>query len=123
MHEPASPIRSACLCSGPVPDGPRALIYVIAPNLDLLWYQYLDHPDGTFRWAFDQGKKVGNQWAVKHVFAGDGGVIYTVNNNNDLMWYRHVGQQDGTFTWGFNEGKKVSVGWQARHIFHGGDGI
>lgn len=114
---PTSVVRSS------LESAASAVIYTIPASRDLLWYRHLGHADGTFRWAFNEGKKVGNQWAVKHVFAGDDGVIYAVNNSNDLLWYRHVGQQDGTFTWAFNEGKKVGNGWRARHMFYGGDGI
>ena len=48
----------------------HGVIYVITDNGDLLWYRHDGRGDGTFRWASDEGKKVGNGWNVKQVFAG-----------------------------------------------------
>ncbi len=46
------------------------IIYAITQNNDLMWYRHEGRNDGTFRWTFDEGKKVGNGWNVKHVFSG-----------------------------------------------------
>ena len=101
----------------------QGIIYAVTNNNDLMWYRHDGRNDGTFRWAFNEGKKVGNGWSVKHIFSGGDGIIYAITDNNDLMWYRHDGRNDGTFRWAFNEGKKVGNGWDVKHIFSGGDGI
>ncbi len=46
------------------------IIYAITQNNDLMWYRHEGRNDGTFRWTFNEGKKVGNGWNVKHVFSG-----------------------------------------------------
>jgi hypothetical protein len=48
----------------------NGIIYAINQNNDLLWYRHDGRNDGTFRWAFNEGKKVGNGWNVKQVFSG-----------------------------------------------------
>ena len=97
----------------------NGVIYAIVNNDDLLWYGHNGRNDGTFRWASNEGKKVGNEWDVKHVFSGGDGIIYAITQNNDLMWYRHDGRNDGTFRWASNEGKKVGNGWDVKHVFSG----
>ena len=98
---------------------PNGAIYAIANNDDLLWFGHEGLNDGTFRWTFNESKKVGNGWNVKHIFSGGDGIIYVINQNNDLMWYRHEGRNDGTFRWTFNEGKKVGNSWNFQHVFSG----
>ena len=91
---------------------------------DLMWYHHTGKEDGSFQWAFAEGKKVGVGWGgFKQIFSGGDGIIYAVTESGDLMWYRHTGRQDGSFRWAFNEGKKVGVGWQFKQIFSGGNGI
>ena len=97
----------------------NGIIYTITQNNDLMWYRHEGRNDGTFRWTFNEGKKVGNGWDVKHIFSGGDGIIYTITQNNDLMWYRHEGRNDGTFRWAFNEGKKVGNGWDVKQVFSG----
>ena len=97
----------------------QGIIYAVTDNNDLMWYRHDGRTDGTFRWAFNKGKKVGNGWSVKHIFSGGDGIIYAVTDNNDLMWYRHEGRTDGTFRWAFNEGKKVGNGWSVKQVFSG----
>ena len=121
-----------------MPNDALGVIYVIADNGDLLWYRHDGFDDGSFRWAFNEGKKVGNGWnGLCTVFSGGAGVIYAIQEasidprtgqrtGGDLMWYRHdlfptVGS--AYFTWEFNEGKKVGSGWNFKQVFseHGGD--
>ena len=102
---------------------PRGVIYGVVQNNDLLWYRHDGRNDGTFRWAFDAGKKVGNGWDVKHVFSGGDGIIYAVMQNSDLLWFRHDGRADGTFRWAYDAGKKVGNGWDVKHVFYGGDSL
>jgi monoamine oxidase len=40
-------------------------------NGDLIWNRHEGRGDGTFAWAADVGRKVGNGWNPKHVFAGE----------------------------------------------------
>jgi hypothetical protein len=75
-------------------------------NGDLMWYRHDGRNDGSFKWEFKDGKKVGVGWNVRHVFSGGGGVIYAVMNNGDLMWYRHDGRNDGSFKWLFPKGRR-----------------
>ena len=88
-----------------------------------MWYRHDGRADGSFRWAYPQGKKVGTGWNMKHVFAGGDGVIYAVSANNDLMWYRHDGRNDGSFRWAYPEGEKVGVGWDFKTLFSSGGGV
>ncbi len=100
------------------------VIYAITENRDLLWYRHDGRNDGSFRWASNEGKKVGNGWNAKEVFSGGGGIIYAIQDNGDLLWYRHDGRNDGSFKWASNAGKKVSTGWNGfSTVFSGGDGV
>ena len=42
-----------------MPNDAGGVIYVIADNGDLMWYRHDGWYDGSFRWAFNEGKKVG----------------------------------------------------------------
>jgi hypothetical protein len=95
------------------------ITYAISLDDDLLWYRHDGRNDGTFRWAFNEGRKVGNGWNFKQVFSGGDGVIYAITQSNDLLWYRHDGHGDGTFRWAFNDGKKVGNGWSFKQVFSG----
>lgn len=48
----------------------QGIIYAVTDNNDLMWYRHDGRTDGTFKWAFNEGKKVGNGWSVKHIFSG-----------------------------------------------------
>ena len=53
--------------------GGDGVIYTISDNGDLTWYRHDGRNDGTFRWAFKDGKKVGIGWlppTLKQVFPG-----------------------------------------------------
>ncbi|MDQ6665135.1 MAG: tachylectin-related carbohydrate-binding protein [Acidobacteriota bacterium] len=104
-----------------VPQMSKGVIYGVTLNDDLLWYRHDGRTDGTFRWAFPEGRKIGVGWNVRKIF-GSAGVVYTVADNGDLNWYRHLGREDGSFRW---EGPKtVGKGWgEMREVFSGGDGI
>jgi Tachylectin len=97
------------------------VIYAVMDNDELMWFRHEGRNDGTFSWAFDAGKKVGEGWNVKHVFSGGDGIIYAVMDNDELMWFRHEGRNDGTFSWAFDAGKKVGEGWNVKHVFSGAD--
>ena len=93
------------------------VIYAIADNGDLLWYRHDGRGDGSFKWADNKGRKVGQGWDVKQVFSGGNGVIYTIDHDNNLMWYRHDGRDDGSFKWADNKGRKVGQGWDVKQVF------
>ena len=97
----------------------NGVIYGVTDTNDLTWYRHDGREDGTFRWTFNEGRKVGVGWSFKQLFSGGDGVIYGVTDTNDLMWYRHDGREDGTFRWTFNEGRKVGVGWNFKQLFSG----
>ncbi|MDF2571672.1 MAG: hypothetical protein K0R55_3276 [Sporomusa sp.] len=46
------------------------VIYALMDNGDLLWYRHDGRGDGSFTWAANEGKKVGNGWHAKQVFSG-----------------------------------------------------
>ncbi len=48
----------------------QGVIYAIMDNGDLLWYRHDGRGDGSFTWASNEGKKVGNGWNAKQVFSG-----------------------------------------------------
>jgi len=60
---------SLCFASGGKAQA-DGTIYAIAPDNDLMWYRHDGRNDGTFRWAFNEGKKVGVGWSFKQVFSG-----------------------------------------------------
>ena len=97
----------------------RGLIYAVMPNGDLNWYRHDGRGDGSFQWAYDTGRKVGNGWNVQHVFSGGDGIVYAVMPNGDLNWYRHDGRGDGSFQWAYDTGRKVGNGWNVQHVFSG----
>jgi hypothetical protein len=126
----------------PPPPLPNDFIYSVTPGNDLMWYRHEGRLDGTFRWAFANGKKVGSGWDFKEVFSGGDGIIYGVTpvvpglssvtdlkgspsggeKGGDLLWALHVGRQDGSFRW--TGPKKVGSGWGSfRHVFSAGSGI
>ncbi|MEO8611657.1 MAG: tachylectin-related carbohydrate-binding protein [Chloroflexota bacterium] len=120
---PPVPISTA----GPVlPPAPVrvAPIYAVMPNGDLMWNRHDGHADGSFKWASEKNKQVGNGWNVEQAFSGGDGIIYAVMPNGDLMWNRHDGREDGTPRWASQSGIKVGVGWgSAAHVFAGHDGV
>jgi hypothetical protein len=103
------------------------VIYAITDDdeADLLWYKHLGCADGSPRWMFPTGQRVGNGWNLRQVFpGGDDGVIYAIAENGDLFWYKHTGRDDGTFRWAFDTGRKVGSGWIFRQVFcTGNDGV
>jgi hypothetical protein len=122
-NSPAAPnLEAQCLAAGG-PKTPPGVLYTVTSNNDLLWYRHVGGFDGTFKWAFPDGKKVGIGWAFKQLFSGGDGVIYALTDDNDLLWYRHDGRGDGTFRWAFPDGKKVGIGWAVKQVFSGGDGV
>ena len=50
--------------------GGDGVIYTVMDNGDLLWFRHDGRADGTFLWASNEGRKVGNGWNPKHVFSG-----------------------------------------------------
>ena len=125
----------------PPPPLPNDFIYSVTLNNDLMWYRHDGRNDGTYRWAYTNGKKVGSGWEFKELFSGGNGIIYGVTpvvpveqgrvglqrtpiteSGGDLMWARHLGRQDGSFGW--DGPKKVGSGWGSlRNVFSGGEGI
>ena len=104
-----------------VPVLSKGVIYGITLNDDLMWYRHDGFGDGSFRWAAKEGKKVGQGWEFKQMFAS-AGYLYGIKQTGELMWYHHLGREDGTFRW--EEGKQVGTGWQNfANVFAGGDGI
>jgi len=53
----------------------RGVIYGLSAGGDLMWYRHEGRNDGSFKWASNEGKKVGHGWSAKHVFSGGDGVI------------------------------------------------
>lgn len=77
----------------------NGVIYAVMNNNDLNWYRHDGRNDGSFKWAFSEGKKVGVGWDVKQVFSSGDGIIYAQMPNNDLLWYRHDGRGNSSFRW------------------------
>jgi hypothetical protein len=69
------------------------------------------------------GRKVGNGWNFRQVFASRPGVVYGIDNNGDLWWYKHLGWQDGSANWSYAQGQKVGNGWNFRQVFASGPGV
>jgi hypothetical protein len=88
-------------------------------NGDLLWNRHDGRGDGSFKWATDTGRKVGNGWNARQVFSGGDGIIYALMNNGDLLWNRHDGRGDGSFVWATDTGRKVGSGWNVKQVFSG----
>lgn len=95
------------------------IIYGVAADGTLYWYNHLGHLDGLgldnpAAWAAP--KPVGTGWAsVKQVFAAGDGVIYAIQPDGTLRWFRHLAYQTGG---GLNDpgswegGIDVGTGWQ-----------
>ncbi len=103
--------------------GAQGIIYALMDNGDLLWYRHDGRDDGSFVWAPESGRKVGNGWNVKQAFSGDDGVIYALIDNGDLLWYRHDGRGDGSFAWAPGAGRRVGNGWNVKQAFSSGSGV
>ena len=88
-------LQSGCLL---VADA-AATIYAITATNDLMWYRHDGRADGTFSWAFNEGKKVGHQWDVRHMFSGDNGVRLHdhAEQRPDVVRRHERGASDGTF--------------------------
>jgi hypothetical protein len=106
----------ACQLSSAPKAEAQGLVYAVLANGDLMWNKHLGRDDGTFNWATDTGKQVGNGWNVKHVFSGGNGIIYSVLENGDLMWNKHLGRDDGSFSWATDTGKQVGNGWNVQKV-------
>jgi hypothetical protein len=49
----------------------QGVIYALTDNGDLMWYRHGGRGDGSFTWAFNEGKKVGVGWdGFSTVFSG-----------------------------------------------------
>jgi hypothetical protein len=73
--------------------------------------------DGSPNWAI-QGKKIGDGWDFKQVFAGSGGAIYGIKDNGDMLFYKYTGAADGSPNWAI-QGKKIGNGWDFKQVFAG----
>lgn len=85
--------RQAAQTQSPLTEAPspsRGVLYAITPRVeaslptglgegmggrpasggDLMWYRHEGRGDGAFQWAFNEGKKVGVGWDMKHLFSG-----------------------------------------------------
>ena len=71
------------------------------------------HPIGRCK-----GKKIGNGWDFKQVFAGSGGAIYAIKGNGDMLFYKYAGTADGSPNWAI-QGKKIGNGWDFKQVFAG----
>jgi hypothetical protein len=121
---PPPPVAAPAGGAAPVPPGrTAAVLYALMPNADLVWLRHEGMADGAFNLSVPPAQKVGNGWAVKHIFSAGGGVIYTVLPNNVLMWYRHTGIGDGSFSWAGGKGSEVGTGWGFKQLFAGGGGV
>lgn len=108
----------------PPPPVRIAPIYAVMANGDLTWNRHEGRADGSFRWALEKNRQVGNGWNVGQAFSGGDGVVYAVLPNGDLVWNRHEGRDDGTPRWASPNGVKVGVGWGgAQHVFAAYDGV
>lgn len=119
-YGPFSPVLSV---TTRVPPPPEGVIYAVAQNGDLLWYQHTGRKDGSFLWRDNSGHNVGAGWKTKHVFAAENDIVYSITENGDLYWYRHDGRRNGTFSWQENDGRKVGQGWNMQHVFAGQNGV
>lgn len=99
------------------------VIYALSDKNELLWYRHTGVADGSFTWAFPEGKTVGTGWDFKQVFSGGDGVIYAITAAGELLWYRHDGRRDGSFAWAASAGKNVGTGWNFAHVFPGSGGV
>jgi hypothetical protein len=105
----------------PVAQLSKGVIYAVTLNDDLMWYRHDGRGDGSLRWAAAEGRKIGQGWEFKQLFA-NAGYLYGIKPTGELMWYHHLGREDGTFRW--EEGKQVGTGWASfAQVFSGGDGI
>ncbi|MGI8595478.1 MAG: hypothetical protein ACR2ML_14145 [Solirubrobacteraceae bacterium] len=50
--------------------GEDGVIYAVQNNGDLLWFRHEGRADGTFRWASNEGKKVGHGWNSRQALCG-----------------------------------------------------
>jgi hypothetical protein len=108
------------------------VIYVVRPNGDLAWYQYLGNGEndrsGDTGWHPNSGNLIGNGWQGNlNVFGGVKGEIYVVRPNGDLAWYQYGGSGEndpsGQTGWNPNSGNLIENGWQGNlNVFVGGGG-
>lgn len=91
----------------------------IAPGTMLL-YRFRGIADGSADWAVT-GKKIGEGWSFKQVFAGDNGAIYAIQDNGDLLFYRFRKIVDGAPDWAVTN-KKIGEGWNFKQVFAGDGG-
>jgi hypothetical protein len=97
--------------------GVGGVVYVIR-NGDLYVYSY----NAVAGWAPWSGRKIGNGWDFRQVFAGAEGAIYAIRNNGDMLLYRHLGTSDGANRWAPWSGTKIGNGWGFLQVFAGDDG-
>jgi hypothetical protein len=88
------------------------IIYGVAGDGALLWYQHKGSKDGDGD-AWDGPKQVGEGWQdFKHVFSGGDGIVYAIQKDGKLLWYRHKGHKDGGDATTWDGPNQVGVGWQ-----------
>ena len=118
--------------------GGNGIIYAVAPDGTLKWYDHSAFVAGTGLAAglddefvpssgWVGPKDVGVGWNFKHVFSGGNRIIYAVSDDGTLRWYKHNGfaTGDGLDVLGAWEGpREVGFAFQDfKEVFSGGNGI
>jgi hypothetical protein len=92
----------------------------IAPGT-LLLHQFRGiGEDGAADWAVT-GKKIGEGWSFKQVFAGDNGAIFAIKDNGEMLFHRFRRIADGKPEWSVRS-KKIGEGWSFKQVFAGDNG-
>lgn len=121
----------------PVGSGSKAdgVIYAIAPNGHLFWYQDVNRhgqngPNAERGWAAGSGNQIGKGWNnLSHVFSGGDGIIYAVTQDGRLLWYRDDDRQGNNGPnaergWAAGSGNQIHFGWfRFTHVFGVGGNI
>ncbi len=100
--------------------GGNGIIYGVASDSSLNWYNHLGYSTGSTSWANNGGRKVvgTHGWsAYNDLFSVGSGVIYGKTNNGSLIWYKHYGYTNGSYSWANSgSGKTVGTGWYSSFI-------
>jgi tachylectin/LGFP repeat-containing protein len=112
------------------------ILYGVQPDGGLTWHRHDGWQDGSFTWAADSGKKIGDGWDdFSMVFSGGDGIIYGIQKEfldpttgrttgRNLVWFRDDGRFDGRSALAAAAGKVVGYRWDGfSRVFSGGDGV
>jgi hypothetical protein len=86
----------------------NGVLYAVAPDGRLFWYQHLGYRTGANAW--DGPRVVGEGWQnFKRIFSPGNGMIYAITQEGQLLFYENLNDVQGTALW--RDTVDLGMGW------------